>query len=302
MADQPAPTPRQTLSYIKGLLASRRLIPKNKMGQNFLIDLNLVDLVVQTAELTKEDCVLEVGTGTGSLTAKMAELAGGVFTVELEYELYDMAKRLLGAWSNVRQLHGDALAGKNVVNPEVFEGWDKLAADLNLPRRKLVANLPYAIATPLIGNLLISDVVIERMVVMVQWELAERMTAQPNTRDYGSLAILVQALGEARIVRRIAPTNFWPQPAVDSAIVMIKPSPEKRAAVGDVKKLRVFLRDLYTQRRKHLRQALVGWPRGRREKADVDARLAKLGIDGSVRSETLSVADHIRLCEEFETG
>jgi 16S rRNA (adenine1518-N6/adenine1519-N6)-dimethyltransferase len=302
MADQPAPTPRQTLSYIKGLLASRRLIPKNKMGQNFLIDLNLVDLVVQTAELTKEDCVLEVGTGTGSLTAKMAELAGGVFTVELEYELYDMAKRLLGAWSNVRQLHGDALAGKNVVNPEVFEGWDRLAADLNLPRRKLVANLPYAIATPLIGNLLISDVVIERMVVMVQWELAERMTAQPNTRDYGSLAILVQALGEARIVRRIAPTNFWPQPAVDSAIVMIKPSPEKRAAVGDVKKLRVFLRDLYTQRRKHLRQALVGWPRGRREKADVDARLAKLGIDGSVRSETLSVADHIRLCEEFETG
>ncbi len=300
MADQPAPTPRQTLSYIKGLLASRRLTPKNKMGQNFLIDLNLLDVILKTAELTKEDCVLEVGTGTGSLTAKMADQAGGVFTVELEYELYDLARNLLCAWQNVRQLHGDALAGKNVVNPDLYAGWDKLAADLNLPRRKLVANLPYAIATPLIGNLLISDVVIERMVVMVQWELAERMVAVPGTKDYGSLAVLVQALADASIVRKIAPTNFWPQPAVDSAVVLIQPRPEKRAAAGDVKKLRAFLRDLYTQRRKHLRQALVGWPRGRRDKADVDARLAKLGIDGSVRAETLGVAEHLRLCAEFE--
>ena len=95
MADQPVPNPRQTLSYIKGLLASRRLTPKNKMGQNFLIDLNLVDLVVRAAELTKEDCVLEVGTGTGGLTARMADRAGGVFTVELEYELFDMARQSL---------------------------------------------------------------------------------------------------------------------------------------------------------------------------------------------------------------
>jgi 16S rRNA (adenine1518-N6/adenine1519-N6)-dimethyltransferase len=300
MADQPVPNPRQTLSYIKGLLASRRLMPKNKMGQNFLIDLNLLDVILKTAELTKADCVLEVGTGTGSLTAKMADQAGGVFTVELEYELYDLARNLLCAWRNVRQLHGDALAGKNVINPDLYAGWDQLAADLNLPRRKLVANLPYAIATPLIGNLLISDVVIERMVVMVQWELAERMVAVPGTKDYGSLAVLVQALADASIVRKIAPTNFWPQPAVDSAVVLIQPRPEKRAAAGDVKKLRAFLRDLYTQRRKHLRQALVGWPRGRRDKADVDARLAKLGIDGSVRAETLGVADHLRLCAEFE--
>ena len=300
MADQPVPNPRQTLSYIKGLLASRRLMPKNKMGQNFLIDLNLLDVILKTADLTKEDCVLEVGTGTGSLTAKMADRAGGVFTVELEYELYDLARNLLCAWQNVRQLHGDALAGKNVVNPDLYAGWDALAQDLSLPRRKLVANLPYAIATPLIANLLISDVAIERMVVMVQWELAERMVAVPGTKDYGSLAVLVQALADASIVRKIAPTNFWPQPAVDSAVVLIQPRPEKRAAAGDVKKLRAFLRDLYTQRRKHLRQALVGWPRGRRDKADVDARLAKLGIEGSVRAETLGVAEHLRLCAEFE--
>ena len=97
------PSPRQTLSYIKGLLHTRRLIPKNKMGQNFLIDLNLVDLVVRTAELTKEDCVLEVGTGTGSLTVKMAELAGAVWTVELDPDFFNMAQHLLCGWQNVRQ-------------------------------------------------------------------------------------------------------------------------------------------------------------------------------------------------------
>src|SRR5262245_63391099 len=118
MSAQP-PSPRQTLSYIKGLLHSRRLIPKNKMGQNFLIDLNLLDLVVRTAELTKDDCVLEVGTGTGSLTIRLAETAGGVFTVELDPKFYEMSRQFLVARRNVRQLHGDALSGKNQLNPHL---------------------------------------------------------------------------------------------------------------------------------------------------------------------------------------
>ncbi len=297
---QEIPSPRQTLSYIKGLLASRRLVPKSKMGQNFLVDLNLVDVVVRTAELTKEDAVLEVGTGTGSLSVRLAELAGGVLTVELDPNFFNMARQLLCAWPNVRQLHGDALARKNEVNPDLMSGWENLRNDLGLRRRKLVANLPYAIATPLVANLLISDVPIERMVVMVQWEMAERLIATPSTKNFGALSILVQSLGEAEIVRRIAPTNFWPQPAVDSAIVVIKPDPVKRAAVGNVQAFRAFLRDLYAHRRKNLRQALSGWPQGRREKSAVDARLAALGIDGSVRAESLGVAEHLRLCRGFE--
>src|SRR5215211_6134965 len=187
MADQPNPSPRQTLSYIQGLLQSRRLVPKNKMGQNFLIDLNLLDLIVRTAELSKEDCVLEVGTGTGSLTTRLANAAGGVFTVELDHEFYEMSRQLLAAWRNVRQMHGDALAGKNELSRHLLDGWDALAKELGLTRRKLVANLPYAIATPLVANLLIAGVPIERMVVMIQWEVAERMTAAPGTKDYGAL-------------------------------------------------------------------------------------------------------------------
>lgn len=293
------PSPRQTLSYIKGLLQSRRLIPKNKMGQNFLIDLNLLDLVVRTAELSKDDCVLEVGTGTGSLSARLAEQAGAVFTVELDPEFFEMSKQLLAAYPTVRQMHGDALAGKNELNPHLVEGWKALASEKNLPRRKLIANLPYAIATPLIANLLISGITIERMVVMVQWELAERMVATPGTKAFGALAVLLQSVADTQIVRRIAPTNFWPRPAVDSAIVLIKPNAEKAARVPDLKKWRAFLRDLYTQRRKNMRQALSGWPGGRRDKKDVDAKLSANGFDGSVRAETLTIEQHLELFKVF---
>jgi 16S rRNA (adenine1518-N6/adenine1519-N6)-dimethyltransferase len=296
---EPTPTPRQTLSYIKGLLQSRRLIPKNKMGQNFLIDLNLLDLVVRTAELTKNDCVLEVGTGTGSLTSRLVDAAGAVFTVELDPEFFEMSKQVLAAWPNVRQMQGDALAGKNELSRHMLDGWNALAAEMGLTRRKLVANLPYAIATPLVANLLISGIPIERMVVMVQWEVAERMIAVPGTKDYSSLAVLVQSVADTQIVRRIAPANFWPRPEVDSAIVLIKPNAEKAARVPDLKSWRAFLRDLYTQRRKNLRQALSGWPSGRRDKKDVDAKLAAIGFDGSVRAETLTIEQHIMLCNAF---
>jgi 16S rRNA (adenine1518-N6/adenine1519-N6)-dimethyltransferase len=299
MKPEETPSPRQTLSYIKGLLYSRRLIPKNKMGQNFLIDLNLLDLVVRTAELTKEDCVLEVGTGTGGLSTRLADQAGAVFTIELDPAFFEMAKQLLCAWSNVRQMHGDALAGKNELNPEMIAGWDALAAERGLTRRKLIANLPYAIATPLIANLLITGRPIERMVVMLQWELAERMVATPGTKEFSSLAVLVQSVADTQIVRRIAPTNFWPQPAVDSAIVLIKPNPEKGARLPDRKAWRAFLRDLYTQRRKNLRQALSGWPGGRREKPEIDAKLAAIGFDGSARAETLTIEQHISLFQTF---
>jgi 16S rRNA (adenine1518-N6/adenine1519-N6)-dimethyltransferase len=137
------------------------------------------------------------------------------------------------------------------------------------------------------------------MVVMVQWEIAERMRAQPGTKDYNALSVLVQSVADVEVVRKVGPKNFHPQPKVDSAIVLIKPNAEKRAKVGDVVKFRVFLRDLYVHRRKNLRQALVGWPTGHREKKDVDAKLAELGIDGTVRSEALDLEQHLRLSAAF---
>ena len=175
----------------------------------------------------------------------------------------------------------------------MLAAWDELFVARHCTRRKLVANLPYVIATPLISNLLIARSDIERMVVMVQWEIAERLRATVGTKDYNALSVLVQSVADVEMVRKVLPTNFYPRPKVDSAIVLIRPSAEKRAKVGDVPKFRVFLRDLYVHRRKNLRQALSGWPGGRRDKAEVDAKLAGLGIDGTLRSETLECGNSI---------
>jgi 16S rRNA (adenine1518-N6/adenine1519-N6)-dimethyltransferase len=296
---QPVPSPRQTLSYLTRLFEAYGLEAKSKLGQNFLIDLNLVDLIVRTAELDATDAVLEVGTGTGSLTAKLADHAGAVVTVEIDKTLQPVAKEVVGERPNVKFVFGDALAKKNELNPDMLKAWDETAKEKGCTRRKLVANLPYVIATPLISNLLIARDNIERMVVMVQWEIAERMRAAVGTKDYNALSVLVQSVADVEVVRKVLPSNFHPRPKVDSAIVLIKPNAEKRAKVGDVAKFRVFLRDLYVHRRKNLRQALVGWPTGRKEKGDVDAKLAELGIDGTVRSEALDLEQHLRLAAAF---
>jgi 16S rRNA (adenine1518-N6/adenine1519-N6)-dimethyltransferase len=295
----PVPSPRQTLSYLMRLFESYGLEAKSKLGQNFLIDLNLLDLIVRTAELDASDAVLEVGTGTGSLTARLADFAGAVVTVEIDKTLQPVAKEVVGDRKNVRFVFGDALAKKNELNPDMLAAWDQAAGEKGCTRRKLVANLPYVIATPLISNLLIARTDIERMVVMVQWEIAERLRALPSTKDYNALSVLVQSVADVEVVRKVLPSNFHPRPKVDSAIVLIKPNAEKRAKVGDVARFRVFLRDLYVHRRKNLRQALVGWPSGRKEKADVDAKLAELGIDGTLRSEALDLSDHLRLAAAF---
>lgn len=294
------PSQRQTLSYIRGLLESNRLDPKNKLGQNFLIDLNMLDLVVRSAELSPEDSVLEVGTGTATLTHHLADLAGAVFTVEIDNRFYELVQPGLAKRPNVVSYHGDILAGKNELNPTVLSRWAELSARMGCGRRKLVANLPYAVATPVISNLLLlPNLPIACMVVMVQWEIGERLRATVGTKDYNALSVLVQSVADVETVRKVGPANFHPRPQVDSAIVRITPRPEKRARVGDVQKFRDFLRDLYTLRRKNLRAALAGWPRGKTDKATVDAKLQALGIDGNVRAETLGIDDHLRLCQVF---
>lgn len=295
----PAPPPRQTLSFLRNLLKQRGIEPKNKLGQNFLIDLNLLDLIVRTAELSKSDAVLEVGSGTGTLTGKLAEAAGAVVTVEIDDDFFTLVRELMLPHPNVLVLHADVLRTKNELNPDVLRAFDEQVKRFGCTHRKLVANLPYVVATPVIANLLILDPGIERMVVMVQWEIAERMTAPPGTSHYSSLAVLTQALADVTVIRRVGPTVFWPKPKVDSAIVQIVPNAEKRSRVRDVGRLRVFLRNLYAHRRKNLRGALVGWPEGRRDKAEVDRLLASLGIDGQVRAEDLDVEQHLRLCEVF---
>lgn len=302
---QPGSSPRQTLSYLRRLLRERGIRPKSKLGQNFLIDLNLLDLIVRTAELTKDDLVIEVGSGTGSLTARLAQHAGAVVSIETDLAFLELARDATAAHANVFLLFEDILKGKNAINPAVFGALDEMKRRSNMDapslpiRLKLVANMPFAVATPVIANFLLTELPFERMVVTAQWEIAERLLARPGTKDYGALAVFVQSVADVELIRQLPPSVFWPRPQVSSAIVCVRPNLTKRQLVGDVRRFRHFLRDLYTQRRKNLRSAIAALPSGRRKKEDVDRHLAALAIDGTVRAETLDVATHLRLCEVF---
>jgi 16S rRNA (adenine1518-N6/adenine1519-N6)-dimethyltransferase len=289
---------RQTLSYLQKLFEEHDLRPKNKLGQNFLIDLNLIELIIRSAELTKEDLVLEVGTGTGSLTSRLAEAAGHVISVEIDPGFRALAAEILDGKPAVTLLLADILKNKNELNPDVLSLM-RQRLDNDLSQLKLVSNLPYVVATPVVSNLLLEALPVERMVVTVQWEIAARLTASPGSKDYGALSVLVQSLADVEIIRRLAPPVFWPRPKVDSAIVAVRPSASKRAHVGAVHRFRSFLRDLYVHRRKNLRGALSGWPSGRRDKSEVDSRLASLGIPGTIRAEELDIEQHLRLAQAF---
>jgi 16S rRNA (adenine1518-N6/adenine1519-N6)-dimethyltransferase len=291
--------PRQTLSYLRSLFEERGIKPKNKLGQNFLIDLNLLDFLVRTAELSGEDLVLEVGSGTGSLTNLLAAGAGAVVSVETDRAFFDLTREAVHDRTNVTVIHADILRGKNQLNPEVLAPLVEVRQQRRYGRLKLVANLPYVVATPVISNLLLSHFAFERMVGTVQWEIAERLTAHPGTKAYGALSVLVQSVAEVEMVRRLAPSVFWPRPQVASAIVMIRPNAAKRERVGDVQRFRHFLRDLYVHRRKNLRGALVGLPSERRDKGEVDRKLAELHLEGTVRAEELDIEQHLRLCSAF---
>jgi 16S rRNA (adenine1518-N6/adenine1519-N6)-dimethyltransferase len=291
--------PRQTLGFIRARLAEYGVLPKSKLGQNFLIDLNLLDVLVDAAELLASDVVLEVGCGTGSLTFRLAERAAAVVGVEIDPNLNQLVRDLLPGNPEVEILRADVLRNKNTLNPEVIAKIEEMRRRHPSATFKIVANLPYSVATPVIANFLIHGPVPERMVVTVQWEIAERLTATVGSEHYGALAVLLQSVAHAEVVRKLAPTVFWPRPLVDSAIVRIVPDAAKREQVGDVPGFRAFLRDLYVHKRKSLRAALTGWPTGRREKSVVDELLARLGIAGSTRAEELDPEQHRQLWRAF---
>ena len=210
MKQQEPPNPRQTLAFLIKLFQKHNLGAKSKLGQNFLIDLNLVDLVARSGDLSPEDAVLEVGTGTGSLTGRMALEAGSVTSVEIDPGFARMARELLGANPKVRLVESDALLNKNTMEPTVLAAWREMAAKTGCTRLKMVANLPYSVAVPVLTNLLIEGPVPVRMVGMVQWEIAERMMATPGHKQFGSLAVLIQALSKVTVIRRIPPRGrLW---------------------------------------------------------------------------------------------
>ncbi len=295
--------PRQTLSFLLNRFRETGIRPHTKFGQNFLIDLNLLDVLLDAANVGRNDVVLEVGTGTGSLTARLAQRAAAVVTVEIDPQMHQLASEELHRFDNVVMLHVDALRNKNQLNPVVLEAVHAQLATGGR-RLKLVANLPYNIATPVLSNLLHEDAPPQTMTATIQKELAERITARPGSKDYGALSIWIQSQCRVEILRILPPAAFWPRPKVSSAFLQIALDSSLRQRIPDREFFHHFVRAMFLHRRKFLRSELLTVVKGRLGKTEVDALLARLDLDGTIRAESLDVDTMLALAEAVrqETG
>ena len=288
---------RQTTSYLIRRFKEVGIRPDTRHGQNFLVDLNLLSLLAETADVTQDDVVLEVGTGTGGLTALLAQSAAWVVTFEIDAALHQLACESLVELDNVTLIQQDVLRNKNHLHPDVLQTIRDRMRQTTSSRFKLVSNLPYNIATPVVSNLLASDLVPASMTITIQKELAARMTAQPGTKDYSALSIWVQSQCHVRLVRIMPPTCFWPRPKVDSAIIQIELDTELRDRIPDRDLFHSFVRSMFFHRRKLLRRVLLSAYKGQLAKPDVDDILSQLSWSAETRAEQLSVDEIIRLFE-----
>lgn len=286
---------RQTRSLLMNLFERSGFHPRSDLGQNFLIDLNLIEFLVEQADLDQRDVVLEIGAGTGGLTAFLAARAGAVISVEIDERVHALAARALTDLANVRLLHGDALRNKHHFSPDLLHAIETQVRAEPQRRLKLVANLPYSIATPVISNLVASDLPWESMLVTIQWELAERIRAKPASEHYGALSVWIQSQCDVEVLKKLGPTVFWPRPQVDSAIMRILPDPAQRGMIGDRTFFQEFVRRVFQQRRKSLRSVLAAMYREELGKSKVDDLLAPFQFKAGIRAEEIDVKTFVRL-------
>mgnify|MGYP000772701562 FL=1 len=261
---------------------------QKKFGQNFLIDTTVLDRIISSAEITKEDCVLEIGPGIGTMTQYLAERAGSVVAVEIDKALIPILEETLQDYDNVTVINDDIL--KVDIN--------RLVEEKNGGRPiKVVANLPYYITTPIIMGLFESRVPLKSITIMVQKEVADRMQVGPGTKDYGALSLAVQYYAKPEIVANVPPNCFIPRPNVGSAVLRLPRYEEPPVQVKDEKKMFALIRASFNQRRKTLVNGLgnAGLPGITKESAA--AALAQMGLSPTVRGEALTLEQFARLSD-----
>lgn len=289
--------PRQTASFLMQRFAEVGIRPVTRYGQNFLIDLNLIDVLIGAADLGPTDVVLEVGTGTGSLTSILARYAAAVLTVEVDGQLHQLARETLADQPNVVMLHQDALKNKNHLHPVVLDTLRGLLEAEPGRQLKLVANLPYNIATPIVSNLIDFEPAPALIVVTIQKEVADRIAARPRTKDYSALSVWMQSQCDIEIVRIMPPQVFWPRPKVDSAIIRIVPDRERMAQIPDRPGFHAFVRSMFFHRRKFLRSELISALKDQLNKPQVDEIMEEMGFIPETRAEELEVETFLKLYE-----
>jgi 16S rRNA (adenine1518-N6/adenine1519-N6)-dimethyltransferase len=244
-----------------------------RLGQNFLIDANVVDGIVAAAVIAEGDPVLEIGPGIGTLTQGLAEAGAEVTAVELDRRLLEVLGKTLEGYNNVRVIHGDILK-------------IDISREINKEKYKVVANLPYYITTPIIMKFLEEKLPVELLVTMVQKEVAERMVAKPGGKDYGALSVAVQYYTEPEIMFIVPPQAFIPPPAVESAVIRCTVRAKPPVEVASEKMFFRVVKAAFAQRRKTLANGLKA---AGLNKEDLEQVLTQAGVDGGRRGEQLSL-------------
>lgn len=272
------------------VLQKYNFVFQKKFGQNFLIDTHVLDKIIAAAEITKDDFVLEIGPGIGTMTQYLADSAREVTAVEIDDALIPILKDTLKEWDNVNVIHGDIL--KTDIR--------KIADEKNQGRPiKVVANLPYYITTPIIMGLFESHVPVDSITVMVQKEVADRMQTGPGSKDYGALSLAVQYYAKPEIVANVPPNCFMPRPKVGSAVIRLTRHQNPPVTAKDEKLMFRIIRASFNQRRKTLANGLKNSQELNYAKEQVEAAIIECGLPLNIRGETLTLEQFAKLSDIF---
>ena len=274
--------------YTIEVLQKYGFVFQKRFGQNFLIDTRVLDRIIEASEITKDDFVLEIGPGIGTMTQYLADAAREVTAVEIDDALIPILQDTLKEWDNVSVIHGDIL--KTDIR--------KIADEKNQGRPiKVVANLPYYITTPIIMGLFENHVPIKSITVMVQKEVADRMQVGPGTKDYGALSLAVQYYAKPYIVANVPPNCFMPRPKVGSAVIRLERYENPPVTVEDEKLMFRLIRASFNQRRKTLANGLKNSPELDYTKEEIEAAIEALGRGASIRGEALTLEEFAKLAD-----
>ena len=261
---------------------------QKKFGQNFLIDEHVLDKIIRAAEITKDDYVLEIGPGIGTMTQYLACAAKKVIAVEIDKALIPILEDTLSEYENVRVINHDVLKVDIAKLAEEENGGKPI---------KVVANLPYYITTPIIMGLFENHVPIKSITVMVQKEVADRMQVGPGTKDYGALSLAVQYYAKPYIVANVPPNCFMPRPKVGSAVIRLERYENPPVTVEDEKLMFRLIRASFNQRRKTLANGLKNSPELDYTKEEIEAAIEALGRGASIRGEALTLEEFAKLAD-----
>lgn len=271
---------------LKGIIGKHGFRFNKNLGQNFLIDSNILQIIAEASAMDKDACVIEIGPGVGVLTQVLAEKSKKVIAIEIDSHLIPILEETLSGYNNVKIINKDIL--KVDMNKLISEEFDKSEV-------KVIANLPYYITTPIIMNLLENRINLSSIIVMVQKEVAERFVASPGGKDYGAISLAVQYYTQPRIIAKVPPDCFMPRPKVESMIVRLDVLSEPPVKANDEKKFFSVIKAAFGQRRKTLINALYNSGLFKMSKDEMKELLNKIGLKDNCRGETLSITQFSEL-------